>query len=102
MSGQLALIFYVCPAEPDSGLILRRAHPFIEIKTAVVGAMGDKHHLMTAAIGENDEIARLGRTLQADLLFKARQLVYLLFEGESVRIHKVLHCWTIYRHRSQG
>lgn len=66
-------------------------HPLIEIEAAKVGAVGDKHHLMAAAIGENNKVPRLGGALQADLLLGGRQLVDLLLEGEGVRIHRVLH-----------
>jgi len=41
---------------------LRHPDPFIEIEAAVVGAVGDKHYLMAAAVGEDKEIARLGTT----------------------------------------
>ena len=49
-----------------------------------MGAVGDKHHLMAAAIGEDNKVPRLGWALQVDLLLGGRQLVDLLLEGEGV------------------
>ncbi|MEI4990472.1 hypothetical protein U1740_08915 [Aeromonas caviae] len=37
------------------------ADPLVEVEAAVVGAVGDEHHLMATAIGENDEITGLCR-----------------------------------------
>jgi hypothetical protein len=74
---------------------LRHSDTFIEIEAAVVGSVGDKHYLMTAAVGKDNKVARLGGALQADLLLWSRQLVDRLFEGEGVRVHMALHCWLI-------
>jgi len=46
---------------------LRHPDPFVKIEAAVVGPVGDKHHLM------------------ADIFL----------EGEGVRVHMALHCWLI-------
>ncbi len=53
---------------------LGNADPLVEVEAAVVGAVGDEHHLMATAIGENDEITGLCRALQADLVFGAVSL----------------------------
>ena len=74
------------------------ADPLVEVEAAVVDAVGDEHHLMGTAIGENDEITGLCRALQADLVFGGRQLVGLLPEGKGVGIHMALHRRLIYRH----
>lgn len=81
-----------------SASALGDADPLVEVEAAVVGAVGDEHHLMATAIGENDEITGLCRALQADLVFGGRQLVGLLPEGEGVGIHMALHRRLIYRH----
>jgi len=47
---------------------LRHPDPFVKIEAAVVGPVGDKHHLMAADI---------------------------FLEGEGVRVHMALHCWLI-------
>ena len=39
-----------------------------------MGAVGDKHHLMAAAIGEDNKVPRLGWALQADFLLGAVNL----------------------------
>ncbi|AZU48141.1 hypothetical protein C3B79_2370 [Aeromonas hydrophila] len=39
-----------------------------------MGTVGDKHYLMTAAIGEDDEITGLGGSVQADFMFGAVSL----------------------------
>lgn len=74
---------------------MRHPDPFIEIEAAVVGPVGDKHHLMAATVGEDKEIARLGRALQGDLLLGGGQAVDIILEGEGVREHMALHCWLI-------
>ena len=60
------------------------ADPLVEVEAAVVGAMGDEHHLVAAAVREDDEIPGLGRALQEDLVFGGRQLVDLFPEDEGV------------------
>lgn len=49
-----------------------------------MGAMSDEHHLVAAAVGEDDEIPGLGRALQEDLVLGGRQLVDLFPEDEGV------------------
>lgn len=57
-----------------ASLALRHSNPLVEVEAAVVGTVGDKHHLMTAAIGEDDEITGLGGSVQADFMFGAVSL----------------------------
>ena len=66
------------------GSALGHPDPLVEIEAAVVGTMGDEHHLVAAAVGEDDEISGLGRALQEDLVFGGRQLVDLFPEDEGV------------------
>jgi hypothetical protein len=63
-----------------------------------VGAVGDEHHLMATAIGENDEITGLCRALQADLCVQGPSACRPPPEGEGVGIHMALHRRLIYRH----
>ena len=64
------------------GSALGHPDPLVEIEAAVVSTMGDEHHLVAAAVGEDDEIPGLGRALQEDLVIGGGQLVGLLPEGE--------------------
>ena len=66
------------------GSALGDQDPLVEIEAAVVCTMSDEHHLVAAAIGENDEIPGLGRALQEDLVLGGRQLVDLFPEDEGV------------------
>ena len=63
-----------------------------------MGPVGDEHHLVPAAVGEDDEVAGLGRALQEDLVIGGGQLVGLLPEGEGLGIHMALHNRLIYGH----
>ena len=66
------------------GSALGHSYPLVEVEAAVVGAMGDEHHLVAAAVGEDDEIPGLGRALQQDLVLGSRQLVDLFPERKGV------------------
>ncbi|MNY67080.1 hypothetical protein D3C86_2046000 [compost metagenome] len=55
-----------------------------------MGTVGDEHHLVAAAVGEDDEVAGLGGALQDDVVLGGRQFVDLLLEAEGVRIHMAL------------
>lgn len=66
------------------GSALGHPDPLVEIEAAVVGTMGDEHHLVATAVGEDDEIPSLGRALQQDLVLGSRQLVDLFPERKGV------------------
>lgn len=60
-----------------------------------MGAVGDKHYLMAATVGEDDKVARLRGALQGDGLLGCGQAIDIFFKGESVRVHMALHGWLI-------